>query len=107
MRIVPDEIADLARKACALRDYPWLSDHLGPPQEILAVLADWLEEGGDPDLARFLGPCPKGVGMTEEQWKGNRDWTLRAVVEAHTKRDAIAEFERRRAMTAPQSGAEQ
>lgn len=103
MRLVSNEIADLAQRACALRDYPWLSAHLGPLEETLEVLADWLEEGGDPDLASFFRPCPKNTGMPESQWRDNRDWTLRAIVEAHEKRDAIAELERRRAAAPPQS----
>ena len=101
MRPVPDAVADLAKRALAVE---LTRDLVDPPAEwnwpgILDVLADWLEEGGDQDMAKYLRdwPWPGGGGIPEpHRWLKSREWVLKAVVEAHEKRDAIAALEARR-----------
>lgn len=86
--IVPDEIADLARRA--------RSHHVGPglppesPSLIRSVLADWLEEQGDDWMCRFLRERP--TGQHEELWTRERAWVLDAIIEAHEKRTALLDL---------------
>ena len=82
--IVPDAIADLARRA-------------SPPENCEGarlVLADWLEERGHLKDARFLRPRSEDVG--DDLWELGRRWVLRAVLEAWEKRDALRDLAARK-----------
>lgn len=99
MDLVPDHIADMAKRALALYTNVWHWPLPESPEDLCAVLADWLEECGD-DLTRYLRPMPTpeiNFDGFKGMWISNRNWVLRSIIEAHEKRDAIAKVKHRQA----------